>query len=331
MRYFVSRLGFFVLTLWAALTLNFVIPRLQPGDPAQSMVQRLAGQSEAIDPAMIKAVQIMLGLPSGSIFEQYVDYLQAVVRGDFGISYTYFPYTVMHMISEALPWTIVLVGTSHILGFIIGTLLGAAAAWKRNGKFDSIVSLGSTFIGTLPFFWIALILIYVLAFSLQWFPEAGGYSGEIEPSWTWAFFTDAVYHAILPSLSLLITAPIGWIMGMRNNMVHTLGEDYTRLAQAKGLRTRRVMLSYSARLAILPNVTGFALGFGLIIGGTLFVEMIFGYPGMGKLMFDAISNRDYPLMQTIFLFTTIGVLLANLFADILYGILDPRVRREAQS
>jgi ABC-type dipeptide/oligopeptide/nickel transport system permease component len=118
---------------------------------------------------------------------------------------------------------------------------------------------------------------------------------------------------------------------MRNNMVHTLGEDYTRLAQAKGLRPRRVMLSYSARLAILPNVTGFALGFGLIIGGTLFVEMIFGYPGMGKLMWDAISNRDYPLMQTIFLFTTIGVLLANLFADILYGILDPRVRREAQS
>jgi ABC-type dipeptide/oligopeptide/nickel transport system permease component len=331
MRYFVSRLGFFVLTLWAAVTLNFVIPRLQPGDPAQSMVQRLAGQSEAIDPAMIKAVQIMLGLPRGTILEQYVDYLHAVVRGDFGISYTYFPYTVTHMIGEALPWTIVLVGTSHILGFVIGTLLGAAAAWKRNGKFDSIVSLGSTFIGTLPFFWIALILIYVLAFTLQWFPEAGGYSGEIEPSWTWAFFTDAVYHAILPSLSLLITAPIGWIMGMRNNMVHTLGEDYTRLAQAKGLRPRRVMLSYSARLAILPNVTGFALGFGLIIGGTLFVEMIFGYPGMGKLMFDAISNRDYPLMQTIFLFTTIGVLLANLFADILYGILDPRVRREAQS
>jgi ABC-type dipeptide/oligopeptide/nickel transport system permease component len=331
MRYFVSRLGFFVLTLWAALTLNFVIPRLQPGDPAQSMVQRLAGQSEAIDPAAIKAVQIMLGLPKGSIFEQYVDYLQAVVRGDFGISYTYFPYTVTHMIAEALPWTIVLVGTSHVLGFVIGTLLGAAAAWKRNGKFDSIVSLGSTFIGTLPFFWIALILIYVLAFTLQWFPEAGGYSGEIEPSWTWGFLTDAAYHSILPALSLLITAPIGWIMGMRNNMVHTLGEDYTRLAQAKGLRPRRVMLSYSARLAILPNVTGFALGFGLIVGGTLFVEMIFGYPGMGKLMFDAISNRDYPLMQTIFLFTTIGVLLANLFADILYGILDPRVRREAQS
>jgi len=331
MRYFLSRLGFFVLTLWAALTLNFIIPRLQPGDPAQSMVQRLAGKAEAIDPATVKAVQLMLGLPTGSIFEQYVDYLKAVVQGDFGVSYTYFPYSVTHMIAEALPWTIILVGVTHVVGFVIGTLLGAAAAWKRNGKLDAVVSLGSTFLGTLPFFWIALILIYVLAFTLQWFPEAGGYSGDIEPGWSWAFVSDAVYHSLLPGLSLLITAPIGWIMGMRNNMVHTLGEDYTRLAQAKGLRTSRVALSYSARVAILPNVTGFALGLGMILGGTVMVEMIFGYPGMGKLMFDAITNRDYPLMQTIFLFTTIGVLLANLFADILYGILDPRVRREAQA
>jgi peptide/nickel transport system permease protein len=303
-----------------------MVPAAPPSSSALARSGRRTGARQCLAPA-----GSVLGLPKGTILEQYADYLQAVARGDFGVSYTYFPFTVTHMIAQALPWTIVLVGITHVAGFIIGTLLGAAAAWKRNGKFDAVVSLGSTFIGTLPFFWIALILIYVLAFTLQWFPEAGGYSGEIEPSWTWAFFTDAVYHGILPALSLLITAPIGWIMGMRNNMVHTLGEDYTRLAQAKGLRTRRVMLSYSARLAILPNVTGFALGFGLILGGTLFVEMIFGYPGMGKLMFDAISNRDYPLMQTIFLFTTIGVLLANLFADILYGILDPRVRREAQA
>ncbi|REF37599.1 ABC transporter permease [Thermasporomyces composti] len=331
MRYFASRLGFFLLTLWAAVTLNFIIPRLQPGDPAQSMVQRLAGQTEAVDPAAIESVRVLLGLPTGSILEQYVDYLKAVVRGDFGISYTYFPYSVTHIIGEALPWTIVLVGVTHVLGFVIGTLLGAWAAWKRNTKFDAVVSLGSTFLGTLPFFWIALILIYVFAFTLRWFPEAGGYSGEIEPSWSWAFIADAVYHGFLPALSLLITGPIGWIMSMRNNMVHTLGEDYTRLAQAKGLRTSRVALVYSARVAILPNVTGFAMGLGTIVGGTLMVEMIFGYPGMGKLMYEAISSRDYPLMQTIFLFTTVGVLLANLCADILYGILDPRVRREAQA
>ena len=331
MRYFVSRAVFFVLTLWAAVTLNFVIPRLQPGDPAQSMVTRLAGQSEAIDPATIRAVRIMLGVPEGGLLQQYWDYLQSVFRGDFGVSYTYFPYSVSHMIAEALPWTIVLVGVTQILGFVIGTALGTLAAWKRNGPFDSVVSLGSTFLGTLPFFWIALILIYVFAFMLRWFPEAGGYSGAAEPSWSLTFLADAAYHGTLPALSLLITAPIGWIMSMRNNMVHTLGEDYTRLAEAKGLRPRRVMFAYSARVAILPNVTGFAMTLGTILGGTVMVEMIYGYPGMGKLMFDAITNRDYPLMQTIFLFTTIGVLLANLFADVLYGVLDPRVRREAQS
>ncbi|MEQ4205337.1 ABC transporter permease [Actinopolymorpha sp. B17G11] len=331
MRYFLSRLGFFVLTLWAAVTLNFIIPRLQPGDPAKNMVQRLTGQTEAVDPAAVKAVQIMLGLPTGSLFEQYVEYLKALVHLDFGVSYTYFPYSVTHVIVQALPWTIVLVGVTHVLGFIIGTFLGAAAAWRRNTKFDAVVSLGSTFLGTIPFFWTALILIYVFAFSVQWFPPAGGYSGAIEPSLSWPFLYDALYHSLLPGLALLLTAPIGWILQMRNNMVHTLGEDYTRLAQAKGLRPRRVMLTYSARLAILPNVTGFALGLGAILGGTLMVEMIFGYPGMGQLFFTAITNRDYPLMQTIFLFTTIGVLLANLFADILYGILDPRVRREAQA
>ncbi|GAB3425289.1 ABC transporter permease [Flindersiella endophytica] len=330
MAYFLRRIAFFFLTLWAAVTLNFIIPRLQPGDPAQSMVSRLAGQSESIDPAAVKAVQVMLGLPTGSIFEQYVDYLKSVVRLDFGLSYTYFPYTVMHMVGQAMPWTIVLVGVTQIVGFVAGTLLGAAAAWKRNGKFDSVVSLGSTFLGTLPFFWIALILIYVFAFTLRWFPEAGGYS-ETTPGWSPAFLSDAAYHSILPALSLLVTAPIGWILGMRNNMVHTLGEDYTRLAQAKGLRPRRVALAYSARVAVLPNVTGFAMSLGGILGGTVLVEMIFGYPGMGKLMFDAVSNRDYPLMQTLFLFITVGVLLANLLADMLYGVLDPRVRREAQA
>ncbi|HEY8458338.1 MAG TPA: ABC transporter permease [Actinopolymorphaceae bacterium] len=331
MRYFLSRLGFFVLTLWAAVTLNFIIPRLQPGDPAKTMVQRLAGQTEAVDPAAIRAVQIMLGLPTGSLFEQYIEYLKAVLRGDFGVSYYYFPLPVTEVILQALPWTIVLVGVTHVLGFIIGTFLGALAAWKRNTKIDAVLSLGSTFLGTIPFFWTALILIYVFAFTLQWFPPAGGYSGAVEPSFSWPFLQDALYHSVLPGISLLITAPIGWIMQMRNNMVHTLGEDYTRLAQAKGLRTGRVMLTYSARVAILPNVTGFALGLGMILGGTVLVEMIFGYPGMGQLFFLAISNRDYPLMQTIFLFTTIGVLIANLLADILYGILDPRVRRESQA
>lgn len=328
MAYFIRRVGFFVLTLWAAVTLNFLIPRLQPGDPAQQIVQRLTGQNQAVDPRQVEAVRLMLGLTTDqSLLQQYVNYLGTVIRGDFGISYSYFPYTVLHMIGETLPWTVVLVGVTQIIGFAAGTLLGAFAAWKRNGLFDSVISLGSTFFGTLPFFWIALMLIYVFAFQLGWFPEGGGFSGDADPGWSWAFIKDASRYAVLPAASILVTAPIGWIMGMRNNMVQMLGEDYTRLARAKGLSSRRIALWYGARVAILPNVTAFAISLGGILGGTVLVEQVFSYPGMGRLLVEALGNRDYPLMQTIFLFTTVGVLLANFIADMLYGWLDPRVRR----
>ncbi len=331
MAYFLRRTAFFLLTLWAAVTLNFIIPRLQPGDPAQAIVQRLAGQSKTVDPAQVHAIQLMLGAPTGNIFTQYWSYLGSVAHGNFGLSYAYFPYSVTHMIGQTLPWTLVLVGSTQIIAFVIGTLLGSFAAWRRNTRFDSIVSLGSTFIGTLPFFWIALLLLYIFAFVLNMLPESGGYSGGATPGFTLGFIGDAAYHSILPAMTILVTAPIGWILGMRNNMVQTLGEDYTRLARAKGLKERRIALTYSARIAVLPNVTGLALSLGAIMGGTILIEQIFDYPGMGRLMFQALSNRDYPLMQAIFLFTTVGVLLANLFADFLYGILDPRVRRGGAS
>ncbi len=327
MRYFVRRIIIFFLTLWAAVTLNFLIPRLQPGDPAQTIVAKLAGQTEAIDPAQLAAIRAMLGTPEGNLLTQYGDYLQSLLRGDFGISYSYFPYTVTYMIGQAILWTVVLVGVTHTLGFIIGTLLGAFAAWNRNSMFDSVVSLGLSFVGTLPFFWIALMLVYIFAFQLGWLPAAGGYSETAVPGRTWSFFSDVAYHSILPALAILITAPIGWVMGMRNTMIQTLGEDYTRLARAKGLKPWKIALFYSARNAILPNVTGFAISLGGIVGGVVLVESLFDYPGMGRLMFDAVGNRDYPLMQAIFLFTTVGVLIANLLADMLYGWLDPRVRK----
>lgn len=328
MAYFVRRISFFLLTLWAAVTLNFAIPRLQPGDPAEAIVRRLTGRNAAVDPNQIEAVRVMLGINTdASLGEQYVDYLGTVVRGDFGVSYAYFPYTVTHMIRQTLPWTVILVGVTQIIGFAVGTALGTWAAWKRNGLFDSIASIGGTFLGTLPFFWIALLLVWIFAFELRWLPEGGGYGGDATVGWNWAFVVDAVKHSLLPALSILITAPIGWMFGMRNNMVQILGEDYTRLARAKGLKPSRIAFWYGARVAILPNVTGLALALGGILGGTVLVESVFNYPGMGRLLFESLNNRDYPLMQTLFLFTTVGVLLANLLADMLYGWLDPRVRR----
>ena len=237
MRYFARRIGFFFLTLWAAITLNFIIPRLQPGDPAEAIVRRITGNSRNVDPEQVQAVRLMLGVKTdATIWEQYFDYLQTLARGEFGISYSYFPYSVMHMVGDALPWTLGLVLFTQIFGFIVGTLLGAWAAWRRNGSFDSVVSLGSTFLGTLPFFWIALVFLYVFAFKLGWFPEAGAYGGGAQPGWNWDFVQSVVRHGALPALSLLLTAPIGWILGMRNNMVQILGDDYTRLAKAKGLK-----------------------------------------------------------------------------------------------
>jgi len=221
---------------------------------------------------------------------------------------------------------VILVLVTNIIGFIIGNVLGAFAAWRRNSKFDSFVSVGLSFIGTLPYMWIALMLLFLFSFKLNLLPLGGGFSETSTRQFGLAYGADIVKHAALPALSILITGPIGWIMGMRNNMVQTLREDYTRLAIAKGLKPWKVALLYSARNAILPNVTGFAMSLGGIIGGVVVVETVFNYPGMGRLFFDAIGNRDYPLMQTIFLFTTVGVLLANLLADFVVGWLDPRVR-----
>lgn len=326
MRYFARRIGFFLATLWAAITLNFIIPRMQPGDPAEVMVQKLAGRDTQLNPAAVEAMRAMLGAPDGSLLEQYIAYLKALVRGDFGLSYTYYPYPVTEVIGQAVPWTLVLVGVTQTLAFVIGVTLGAYAAWRRNSRFDSVVTLGSTFVGTLPSFWIALLLLFGFGYTLGWFPTAGGY-GASQPGWNVGFVADAAYHSILPAMALLVTAPIGWILGMRNTMVMNLGEDYIRLAKAKGLPDRVVALRYAARNALLPSVTGFAIALGGVLGGSILVETIFDYPGMGRLMGEAIGNRDFPLLQTLLLFIIVGVLLANLVADMLYGVLDPRARR----
>jgi len=241
-RYFARRILFFLLTLWAAVTLNFLIPRLQPGDPADAMVRKLVGQSRQIDPAQVKAIQAMLGTPNTGLLQQYVDYLKSLLHLDFGVSYTYFPYSVAHMVGQALWWTVILVGVTQVIGFVAGTLLGAFAAWRRNSVFDAVVSLGLSFVGTLPFFWIAMLLLYLFAFQWHVLPSGGGYSETSTRQMSWGYVGDILNHSILPATAILITAPIGWVMGMRNNMVQTLGEDYTRLALAKGLKPWKVAL-----------------------------------------------------------------------------------------
>ena len=176
MRYYIRRFLFFLLTLWAAITLNFIIPRLQPGDPAEAIVRRLVGQNKPIDPAQVQAIRLMLGIPGGNLLQHYFDYLGTLARGEFGISYTYFPYSVTYLIGQSIWWTVILVLVTNIIGFIIGNVLGAFAAWRRNGVFDSFVSVGLSFVGTLPYMWIALMLLFLFAFKLNWLPLGGGFS-----------------------------------------------------------------------------------------------------------------------------------------------------------
>jgi peptide/nickel transport system permease protein len=308
------------------ITLNFLIPRLQPGDPAEIMVQNLAGKDAQLNQAQVQAMRDLLGTPQGSLISQYWQYLGQLVHGNFGLSYNYYPYPVTQVIQQAFWWTVILVSIVQVLSFIIGVLLGAFAAWRRNSRFDTVVTIGSTFIGTLQPFWIALLLLFGLGYVLGWFPTSGGYE-ESTPGFNWAFIYDAVSHAFLPALTLMIVTPIGWVLGMRNTMIMNLSEDYIRLAKAKGLPDRTVALRYAARNSLLPSVTGFALALGGVLGGAILVETAFDYPGLGRLMGEAVAIKDYPLLQALMLLTTAGVLIANFIADLLYGVLDPRARR----
>jgi peptide/nickel transport system permease protein len=308
------------------VTLNFLIPRLQPGDPAELMVRNLAGKNANLNPDQVQAMRAMLGTPTGSLWNQYWQYIGRLLHGDLGVSYTYFPFKVTQVIGQAFWWTVILVTFVQVVSFVVGILLGAFAAWKRNSKFDSAVTVGSTFIGTLQPFWIALLLLYFFGYTLGWFPTAGGYEAST-PGWNLDFIYDAFSHAILPAVTLLIVAPVGWILGMRNTMVLNLGDDYIKLARAKGLPGRTIALRYAARNSMLPSVTGFAIALGSVLGGAILVETAFDYPGLGRLMGEAVANKDYPLLQALMLLTSVGVLVANLIADMLYGVLDPRARR----
>jgi peptide/nickel transport system permease protein len=327
MRYVLRKVALFVLTLWAAVTLNFLLPRLMPGSPVDAALGKLAAAGVPITNAERAAIEIQLGVPHASLVSQYGDYLRNIVLLRFGTSYSFPSQTVAQTIGKALPWTLVLVGVSTILAFVVGTLLGVYAGWRRGRPSDTSITVGATVLGAFPPFWLALLLLYWLAFKFGWFPIKGGYSPGVTPNASLSFLSDALRHSVLPAATLVVTTLSGWVFGMRNNMINTLGEDYVTFAEANGLRGRTVALLYAARNALLPNVTAFGLSLGAVVGGAVLVEGVFGYPGVGGLLFTAVTNHDYPLMQALFLVITVSMLAAIFVVDLLYVRLDPRVRR----
>lgn len=327
MRYVFRKVALFVLTLWAAITLNFALPRLMPGSPVDAALAKLAASGQPVTNELRRAVEIQLGSPGGSVFAQYWDYLNNIVHLNFGRSYSFPTETVSETIGKALPWTVVLVGATTVFSFVVGTLLGVYAGWRRGRFADSSVTIGATFFAAFPPFWLGLLLLYLLAYKLNWFPIKGGYSAGSTPNASLDFLSDAIQHSVLPAVTLAVTTLSGWVFGMRNNMINTLGEDYVNFAEANGLRTRTIALLYAARNALLPNVTAFGLSLGAVVGGSVLVEGIFSYPGLGNLLYIAVLNRDFPLMQALFLVITVSMLVAIFIVDLLYVRLDPRVRR----
>jgi peptide/nickel transport system permease protein len=318
MRFALRRLGFFALTLWAALTLNFFLPRLMPGNPAIAMMGKFRGP---VNPQAYKALAVAFGLNNQqSLFSQYVTYLGDVATGKFGTSLYFYPQSVGRVVLNAIPWTLGLVGITTILAFVLGTGIGILAAWRRGGRLDSIAPPVFVITSAIPYFWIGLMLILVFAVQLKWLPPAFGFDITLTPSFSLPFIGSVLKHALLPAIALLVTTIGTWILTMRNTMVTTLAEDYVRMARAKGLP------GYAARNAILPNLTGFAMSLGFVVGGAILVEFVFNYPGVGYMLLNAVTYEDYPLMQALFLLITVAVLLAILLADIATAIFDPRTR-----
>ena len=307
-QYLIKRLGFYSIAAWAALTLNFFIPRLMPGDPAAIIFARFRGK---LTPEAMSALRETFGLTDDPLLIQYFSYIKSMFKGDLGISIAYFPEPVSNIISTGLLWTIFLAGTSLVISFIIGTLLGAIISWKRGGRLDSILPPFLAFIGAFPYFWLAMLSLYIFGFKLEWFPLRHAYGDDVTIGLNIPFIFSSIYHAILPGTTLVLVSLGGWMLSMRNTMITTLGSDYITLARAKGLSSWVVMLKYAAKNAILPNFTGFGMALGFVLSGALLTEIIFSYPGQGYLLLQAVRSQDFPLMQGLFMTITLAVLAAN--------------------
>ncbi|CAI3799401.1 ABC transporter permease [Pseudarthrobacter sp. MM222] len=323
MRFILRRLGFYLIAFWASITLNFLLPRFMPGDPVSRMFARTQGKMQ---PEQIDALRKLLGVDDRPIWEQYIDYLHNVFTGQMGVSISRFPTPVTEVIAAQIGWTLLLGGTALVIAALVGNLLGILAAWRRGGVIDSALPPVLVFIGSFPYFWLAMGALYLFGVVLGWFPIRHAFTAGLEPAFTWEFIGDVGAHLVLPALTIVLVSIGGWMLGMRNTMIATNSEDYITMAEAKGLRPGRIMLRYAARNAMLPSVTSFGMGLGFVVGGALLTEVVFAYPGVGYQLLNAVQGLDYPLMQGLFLTITAAVLLANFLVDILYVRLDPRVR-----
>ena len=323
MKYLLRRGLFYLVAFWATITLNFFLPRLMPGNPAEALMSKFGGR---LNPLALHAIAIAFGLNvHESLWTQYGQYLVQVMHGNLGTSLTFYPASVFSVIAAALPWTLGLVGLSTVISFALGIGIGALSAWRHGGRFDTFMSTFFTFTYAFPYFWIALTFLYVVGFLWGALPLSGAYTTGLIPGLSWSFVLNVLRHGILPAFTIVFTSLGYWAVNMRNTMITTLSEDYVVMAEAKGLTLRQILIGYAGRNAILPNITGFAMSLGFIVAGAILTEIVFSYPGIGYLLFQAVQQEDYPLIQGILLIVAFAVLAANFVADLMYSLLDPRV------
>lgn len=327
MKYLVRRIVFYLVTAWAAITLNFFLPRMIPGDPVTALLNR--GGGTAVRPEAIEALRKLFGLETGTpLWRQYLNYWGGLLRGDLGLSFSKYPAPVANIIISALPWTIGLIGLATIISFCVGTAIGTLIGWRRGTWADNLIPI-STFFGSVPYFWIGILAVSLFGAGLGWFPVGHAYDLGLVPTFDGEFIASVLYHGALPALTIAFSSVAKWILDMRNQMVTVSSEEYVTVAHAKGLAPLNVIVGYAARNAILPQISAFSLSLGFVVGGTLVMEMVFSYPGVGFNLYQAVKSSDYPLMQGAFLIITLSVLVFNIIADLVYVLVDPRTRQEA--
>jgi peptide/nickel transport system permease protein len=297
-----------------------------PGDPIGGILQRLSPSQIQANPGIIQTYQALLGGGNQSIWGAYWQYLHRVATLDFGISTSNYPTKVSEVVARTLPYSIVLVGLAFTIAFVLGIAIGTIAAWRRGGGFDSVLVPVFMALGAFPAYFTGLLVVYFLGLKLGWFPIQHAYDNGVTPGGNWPFIWSAIRHGTLPALVIILSYAGGWVLIMRTVMINTISEDYVAMAHAKGLRDTRVMTRYAARNAILPPLNGFAPQFATAVGGVIFVELVFSYPGAGFTLQQAALGNDYPLTQALLLFFALCPIVANFIMDILNLILDPRVR-----
>lgn len=330
--YFLRRFAVFLVVIWAAATLNFLVPRLAPVNPVRERLLQavsFGGAAKTDMEKVVKSYEEKFGL-NQPLWKQYLRYMNDLIHLDFGVSIASFPSKVIDIILRALPWTIVLLLVSTILAFIIGTLLGALIAWPTSPNALHILVAPLLTLSAIPFYLLGLILVYFLAFNFQLFPLSGGYSLSRSPEFSVPFLLDAVHHAILPALSIVLASLGSWAISMRGMMIGNLGEDYITFAEAKGLKDRQIFLKYALRNALLPQTTALALSLGYIVSGAVLVEIVFGYPGVGTILFRSIQTFDYFVIYGIVIMIILAIGLATLVMDLIYPLLDPRITYQRQ-